>query len=270
MATYDLGDQVALAVAITDAAGDPANATAVAVTITLPDGTTTTPSVTNPTTGSYSAAYSPTLAGRHVVSWVATGTNASAYTDVFNVQDPTEAPVISLAEAKAHLNITSTTADEELRRVIEVVTRTGELYTGRVFGRRSVTERISGGFSTIAVSQVPVISVASIAENGATVAASGYHLSNPAGGVITRLNGNLTRAWERGAYNITVTYVAGYAIQPAYDRQGCLEFLRHLWTTQRGSIAMMPREVDEWNPSQAFSIPRRVQELWDQNLMGDV
>ena len=270
MATYDLGDQVALAVEILDADGDLANAGAVVLTLTLPDGATTTPLVSNPATGKYEAAYTPTMPGRHVVKWVATGVNASAYTDVFNVADPATAPVVSLAEAKAHLNITSTTSDEDLRRMIEVITRVGEQYTGRVFGRRTVVDRLSGGFSQLALSSVPVIEVSEVKENGATISAGGWVLSSGTGGVLTRLNGNLFAPWHPGAYNIEVTYTAGYNNQPAPDRQGCLEFLRHLWTTQRGSIAMMPREADEWNPSQAFSIPRRVQELWDLNVMGEV
>lgn len=270
MATYDLGDQVALAVEILDADGDLANAGAVALTLTLPDGTTTTPLVSNPSTGKYEATYTPTLPGRHGVNWVATGANASAYNDVFNVADPTMARVVSLAEAKDYLNITTTSSDEELRRLIEVISRVGEQYTGRVFGRRTVTDRLSGGFAQLALHSVPVIEVTQVKENGAVVPASGWVLSSGTGGVLTRLNGTLFRAWHPGAYNIEVTYTAGYSNQPAPDRHGCLEFLRHLWTTQRGSIAMMPRDVDEWNPSQAFSIPRRVQELWDLNLMGQV
>ena len=270
MATYDLGDQVALAVEIRDTDEDLANAGAVTLTLTLPDGTTITPLVSNPSTGSYQATYTPTMAGRHTVNWVATGVNASAYTDVFNVADPTVAPVVSLAEAKEYLNITSTTSDEELRRLIEVISRVGEQYTGRVFGRRTVTDRLSGGFAQLALHSVPVIEVTEVKENGASVPASGWVLASGTSGVLTRLNGTLFRAWHPGAYNIEVTYTAGYSNQPAPDRHGCLEFLRHLWTTQRGSIAMMPRDVDEWNPSQAFSIPRRVQELWDLNLMGQV
>ncbi len=78
MTTYDLGDVASLAVAITDSAGAAANAGAVVLTVTLPDGTTVTPTVTNAATGSYTASYTPTLPGRHGVRWVATGANASA------------------------------------------------------------------------------------------------------------------------------------------------------------------------------------------------
>lgn len=267
--TYDLGDQVPLAVTIEDADGNAVNAGAVTLTLTLPDGSTVTPLVTNPSTGNYAATYTPTLPGRHIVNWVATGANAAAFHDVFSVSDAGIA-VVSLAEAKRHLNITSTSSDEELRRMIEVAAVVGEHYTGRVFGRRVVTERMSGGFAQIVLSKVPVISVTSVTENGATMPASSYLLTSGTGGVLTRLSSNIFHQWKPGAYNIEVSYVAGYAQQPAPDRQGCLELLRHMWETQRGSIAMLPRDVDEWNPAQSFSVPRRVQELWDLNLMGNV
>jgi hypothetical protein len=47
---YDIGDSVSLAWDVKDSAGVLANATTVTLTVTLPDGTTATPAVTNPPT----------------------------------------------------------------------------------------------------------------------------------------------------------------------------------------------------------------------------
>ena len=58
---YDLGDVVSLSVNVVDSAGAAANATAVVCTVTLPDGTTATPDVTNSATGTYTIAYTPTV-----------------------------------------------------------------------------------------------------------------------------------------------------------------------------------------------------------------
>lgn len=85
MAIYDIGDVVALAVAVTDSSGAAADAGAVTATIILPDGTTATPTVAHPAVGSYTTLYTPTTAGRYTVKWVATGVNASAFTDSFAV-----------------------------------------------------------------------------------------------------------------------------------------------------------------------------------------
>ena len=266
--TFDLGDQVPLAVEILNADGNPANAGSVTLTITEPDGATSTPLVSNPSAGNYSAVFTPTIPGRYLVDWVATGANAAANRDIFTVADPDEMPVISLDEAKSHLNITTDANDDELRRVIRVASKAGEYHTGRVFGRRTVSERLSGGFSQLALSHAPVLSITQIRENGTIVPASGYVLSSGTGGVVTRLSGYQFMAWHPGAYNLQVTYVAGYERQPEPDRQGALELVRHLWSTQRGTVRMMAD--DEWSPTMAFSLPHRTRELWDLNLLGNV
>ena len=89
---YELGDPVGLSMTVRNSSGNPANATAVALTITLPNATTVTPAVTNAATGVYTAAYTPTMAGRHMARWVATGTNASTFVEEFTVLD--EVPLL--------------------------------------------------------------------------------------------------------------------------------------------------------------------------------
>lgn len=85
MSIYDIGDVVTLTTVIRDLDGDLADAGTVACAVTLPDGTTTTPAVAHDGTGQYSAAVVCTLAGLHVVRWVATGANAGAFTTDFTV-----------------------------------------------------------------------------------------------------------------------------------------------------------------------------------------
>jgi len=122
--TYFLGSQVPIGVTITDANGANANATSVTLTITLPDGSTVTPSVTNSATGLYDSTYVPTQAGRHIVFWVATGTNASSYADEFTVRDSNSLSIVSMDEVKDHLNISQsvTTNDLELYRFLDAAT----------------------------------------------------------------------------------------------------------------------------------------------------
>lgn len=267
MSTYDLGDVVTVGVTVKDSAGVTADATTVVATVTLPDATTATPTVAHTGTGLYSVAYTPTVVGQHQIRWVATGTNASAYTDSFTVRDTTRLPVVSLADAKAYLNISNTTSDEELRRFLDVITSAGELYTGRVFGRRTVVDTLSGRVPTLPLSTCPVLSITSVVEAGVTLTTDDYALSSPAGGVLARTSGVQLRNWAIGINNVVVTYQAGYATQPPTDIAGALAMLDHLWSTQRGTIRGMGGG-DEWNPGASFSIPRRVQELWDLNRMG--
>ena len=121
---FDFGDLVPLTVQITDAAGAPANPGGITLTITLPDGTTVTLTPTQTGTGLFQVDYAPTMAGRHPYRWVATGANASAYSGVFDVRPADPGYIVSLADAKAHLNKTTGNSpdDEELRGFVEYAT----------------------------------------------------------------------------------------------------------------------------------------------------
>ena len=257
-ATYDLGDVVALAVEVKNAAGTLANATAVTLTVTLPDGTAATPAVANPSTGKYTASYSPTVAGRHVVRWVATGTNASAFTDAFTVTDASDYGLVGLDDVKRHLNITASTSDEELRAVLFAATAAAEDYLNRPLRRMNKTRTFYspiGNGRILTLSQPDIASITAITEDGEALTADDYDADLNAG--IVRRVGN---AWE---YPTVVQYVTVGLDSPAI-RQAVLELCRHLWETQRGSLPLMPRGVDgmdTYNPAMSYSLPRRVTEL---------
>lgn len=121
---WDLGDTVPLTIEVTDAAGAPTNAATVTLTITLPDGSVLSPVPSNPAVGRYESDFVPTVAGLHVVRWVTTGP-AAAWADVVDVRPAAEVSLVSLADAKAHLNKSGSTSvdDEELRPVLVAATQ---------------------------------------------------------------------------------------------------------------------------------------------------
>lgn len=232
---YDLGETVRLAASVRDADGDLSNASAVTLTITLPDGTTTSPSVTNPpsATGQYTVDYVPTQAGRHSWRLVATTPN-DAYTDVFDVREAASRAIVSLADAKRHLNIaaTNTAHDDELREHIETTTDVIEDIIGPVV-RRTVTETFSGrGTPALVLSHVPVISITSVTEDGTAVDASGYSLGDD--GVLKRVVGYQQMGWRYGTNNITVVYVPGRVVVRSAIREASLELLRVNFRPQLG------------------------------------
>ena len=269
MAVYDLGDPVALGITVTNAAGAAQNATTVVCTITLPDGSATSPTVTNSGAGLYDVTYSPTAAGRYSVRWVASGTNASAYTDTFEVNDPTALGVVSLQDAKDHLNLTTSTNDEELRRFLWVATDMCEQYAGRVLGRRTFTESYDGGTSRLRLRHPVALSITSVVENGVTLDPANYRLDPITGMFVERIGSNgLTQfgGLFSGTINsVMVTYVAGFGIVPPIAQQAVLEALRHLWQTQRGaaSVSALVSSGDDYTPGMGYSLPRRVMELLD-------
>jgi hypothetical protein len=273
MAVYDLGDVAALGVTITDAAGAPANATTVVATITLPDGSTSTPSVTNTGTGLYDVSYTPSTFGRHTIRWVATGTNASAYADDFTVRNFADLGIIALDEVKAHLNIpsTNTDLDEELRRFIDAATDLCENYVGCVLGRQTFTnEYYDGNTDIIRLRNPRALSITSVYENGTLISSDNYSL-DPTGQRISRITTgsisgpNYFGIWAPGANSIKVSYVSGFINPPPAAKQGVLEVVRHLWQTQRGAANVLTRNQtgDDFYSGSTYSLPRRAMELLD-------
>lgn len=262
---YDLGDVATLSVNVKDSTGAAANAGAMVCTVTAPDGTTSTPSITNTPVGTYTVSYTTTLVGRHSFCWVATGANAGAYTDVFDVDDPAELPIVSLADLKAHLNITTTTDDEELRDTLAAATEAAENYCNRPLRRKTVTETHNGSCGPILLWRAPVVSVTSVVESGTTLTASDYFV-NASAGLLYRGTTSATFEWYEGMQNVVVTYVAGYADPPRVAQQAVKELARHLWESQRGSVALPSiGGIDDGYTSAgtSYTIPYRVRELLD-------
>jgi len=270
---YDLGDVVPLGITITDANGTAANASAVTCTIYLPDGTTSTGTVTNPSTGLYNCDFQPSQTGRHAIKWVATGTNASAYSDDFVVRDFNELGIVGLSEAKEYLNIpaSDTTMDEELRSFIDAASDLAEGYVGQVLGRRTYTNELyDGGTEFIRIRNPKAISITSVTENGATVSSSNYVLDYTGQRLYRIGSGTLYATnsygyWTAGMNNVSITYVAGYVNPPMSAKQGVLVIIKHLWETQRGAMNVMGRVLggDELYSTPTYSLPRRAMELLD-------
>lgn len=262
---YDLGDVATLAITVKNSSGVAENAGAVVATITKPDGTSSTPSVTNSGAGAYSITYTTADVGRHGVRWVATGANAGAYTDVFDVLDPAELPVVSLADLKAHLNITTTTDDEELRFTLAVATEAAERYCNRPLRRKTVVETHDGFEDVLSLWQAPAISVTTVVENGVTLTATDYVL-NASAGLLYRGTSLSDMDWYGGTQGVVVTYVAGYTSPPLVAQQAVKELARHLWDSQRGAVGLPSVGGSEdpigWGMT-SFSIPYRVRELLD-------
>lgn len=229
---HDLGDTVDLVARCRDAAGQPADADTVVLTVTLPDGTTESPAVTNPPAevGTYIHAWPTTQPGRHLYRFEFSGAvPGQAWTDVFNVLPQSPVWIVGTAEAKDHLNIPAadTSADEELRGFIASVTEVVEDIVGAVV-RRTVVETVDGGRSHVRVFTTPLLSVTQILADGVVVDPGEYVARSS--GLITRRTG----VWPAGLRNIEVTYDAGRDVTPANVLDGTKDLLRVNWRPQAG------------------------------------
>lgn len=109
MTTYVLGQPVPLGYAVTDDTGQAASPATAVLTITKPDGTTVTPTITEDpvTVGLFEVDYLPTVVGPHAAVFVTTGPQGAQATS-FLVVDGAKYPV-SLAEVKTYLGTVAAT-----------------------------------------------------------------------------------------------------------------------------------------------------------------
>lgn len=268
----DLGAAVRLTAECRDAAGTLATAATAALTVALPDGTTVSPTVDAPAeTGVYVHDYTTTQAGRHGVRWVWTTPDA-AYTDAFDVREGDPPLILSLADAKAHLNITSTSHDAELRGWIETTTRCVEHFTGPVVRRTVVETHASlprGGARAVALyGGGPVIeltTVASVLTGGTSYDVADLDVDET--GVVRRLDGG------RLVGPLRVTYVAGRPVITANITSAARVILQHLWRTQHPSGSGRPQlGTDDYAVTEpiagiGYAIPNRALHLLEADRL---
>lgn len=246
----DLGDTLRFKADLTDGSGALVNALGVNLTVTLPDGTTASPSVTNPpaVTGKYFADYVTTLAspsGRYVGQWLFTfvGGATTSYVETFDVG----ASLVTVDEAVAHLRATGViTSDDDLEMVqwlTLVATDAVERDLGRAIARRTVVETHNGGGSSILLRKGPVLSITSLTEGGVSVSpVAGYVLETLAdgGGVLHRGSQQVPQPFWYGRQNVTVTYVVGYTDPPRIVRKVALNAVQGMWqASQQASHPML-------------------------------
>lgn len=254
----DLGDLVPLTIDIADATNTPANAGTVTLTITLPDQTTDTPAVSNPSTGRYQCDYLTLQPGRHVARWVAAGINAGAHVETFDVAEAAAGGIISLQAAKDHLNLADTTSyDDELRGFVEAATPVVEDVVGPVVVK-TYSEVHSGG-PLLVMDWCPVVSLTSLAAvltGGTSYQRADVDLDGPTG-IVRRLDG------RDFVGPLRATYRAGRPVVPPNIQQATAEIVRHMWETQRGHSGARPGfgEEELLPTSSGFTIPRRAMEL---------
>lgn len=265
----DLGAVYQVAVDVADAAGTPANPDSATLTIILPDGTTVSPAVPTPTTtGQLRVDYVTAQAGRHVWRLVTSGPTA-AYADVFDVEEAVWEGIVSLAEARAQLNLgpTETVDDDELRGFVAGATLAVEKELGRIVVRRTFTDRfeLSGPTTQVLLRRVPALSLTSVtAVDGATTWNIADLQLNTETGLVTVASGSPVTD------TVDVVYAAGLVVIPWNYRLAGKIIIQHLWETQRGRMGgvQLGGSEEPYVSGRGYAIPRRAQELLGTQLPG--
>lgn len=256
---YFVGSTVSdVALTTRNAAGTPETDAGVVFTVTKSDGTTSTPATTNPSTGVYQALYVTTQAGRHF--WSATTTSHGPQSGVFNVEPLASTAIVSLADVKSHLNIVSTTDDEELRSAILAASEWVESKIGPV-ARRTFSQVVRGRGAPIILDNAPVISVTSVTPAGG-VAFDALTLDvDLDAGLIYPAYGSTWPTYSYGA--TTVVYVAGRPVVPEPVQWAVKEYVAWLWDTQRGPAQASPAQADladQLATGTFATVPRRIEQ----------
>jgi hypothetical protein len=263
----DLGAVYQVAVDVADSSGAPTDPADATLTIILPDGTTVSPGVPAPaTTGQVRVDYVTSQAGRHVWRLVTSGPT-TAFADVFDVQPAMPVGIVSLADARAQLNMGASEIadDDELRGFIAAATGAVERALGRVVVRRTIVERHQiGRASEVLLREVPVLSLTSAATaDGSTTWNTANLRVDGETGLLKVTSGELL------AGDVDFTYQAGEVVIPDDYRLAALIIIEHLWETQRGTMGVqLGGDSEAYTPGRGFAIPRRALELLDPPLPG--
>ncbi|MGC4912727.1 hypothetical protein [Streptomyces albogriseolus] len=270
---FDFGVTARLTAECRDPSGTLTNATTAAVTVTLPDGTTAAPAVTNPPAvdGKYVADYVTEQAGRHTVRWVFTGP-AHAYTDVLDVR-PEESPaILSLRDAKDHLNISlaNSSEDDEVRFWNNATTTAVEYFIGPVVPRTVVEDHAADEALALALRRPPVLELTAVApllDGGTSYDVDRLNVDRQVG-IVTRKDGGVLRGPLR------VTYRAGRLVVAENISGAARIILQHLWATQRPTRSGgLPGARDDFLvtepiPGLGYAIPNRAVQLLNPDDQG--
>jgi hypothetical protein len=212
------------------------NATTATLTVTKPDGTTTTPTVPAPaTTGKYFVDVATVVGGPtgpYRGAWLFTLASGAtvAYQETFDVSTS----LVTLDEVTAHLRssgiLTRAEDIDQLEWLAAVATDAIERDLRRVLVRRTVTEIHNGGRYALPIRTTPVISVTSVVESGVTRTAFVF---DPLTGLLYKGSFNSVICWLAGVQNVTVTLAAGYNDPPRIARKVALNAIERMWQTSQ-------------------------------------
>lgn len=261
MSTYELGQTLVFTVQVVDDTGAGAdlgggNPTC---TVTRPDGTSTTATVTKPgAAGLYwGSLASSNQAGRWRGVFTGTGANSGKlpYTDVIDVWPADPRLIIGLADARAELNHVSNVNDDELRLYIAAATPVIEEIVGAVLVATK-TETFDGGKAAVLLSE-RASAITSVTVDGT---AWTNYVANLDSGIVYGGTSTAPIYFTQGRQNVVVTYTTGSSSIDPNIVLAARVVVAHLY--QNGQQARRGKNQPDTTvlPS-GFAVPTRAIEL---------
>jgi uncharacterized phiE125 gp8 family phage protein len=180
--------------------------------------------------------------------------------------------IVSMRDVKQHLNKISRADDDELARYLMAATELVEVKSGKTLVPRRERWRVDGTMDSTAMTLVlpfrPIMQVVSV-----TSVPTGQEwgpLDWDAEAGLVYQAGMLT-PFAFGPWDVEA--LAGVSVVEERFTHACLEQVRHLWETQRGSqppALLQGEEVFTATSGWSFSVPRRVLELIEQDMVPSI
>jgi len=133
-----------------------------------------------------------------------------------------------LANVKDYLDLTETTKDTLLARLITAASTWIKSWTNRDFTSGSYTQKLDGNDSDgIILDQFPITAVSALSIDGTAVDLSTVTWDGP---LLMLTDGN---TFNLGKQNVVVSYTAGFAAIPADIEQACIEIVAWRYTERQ-------------------------------------
>lgn len=277
-----VGAPIRLTASFTDATGTLVDPTAVTLWLNLPDGTSTSLTAVKDSTGKYHYDYTPAQVGVFDFWFAGTGANAAVQpVDIFTVQPLSSTALISLADAREHLNKAPTSKDptssddSEIRGFIASATDVVNAVCGYsrptpfielTTAKWNALTTPGNVYASIMVRRLPLLTLTSITPRfyGTAFSLTGVQLDNTAGIIYLPMN-TLSVAWGGP---VDVAYVAGRATVPTVLQEACRIIVQGFWETQRGPSTgrqLMGGDDMVTAPGSGQLIPGRALEMMERS-----
>lgn len=145
----------------------------------------------------------------------------------------------TLADLKAHANITTSTHDTELQQMLDAAVALVARHVGPLDSETVTDEALSGGSSQLVLSRYPVLAITSAFYSDGTAITADDLEVDTASGVVSWGYGTAGR-FSAGTRNVRVTYTVGRTSLPAPIWLAILITAADLWSTQMGGGSAVP------------------------------
>jgi hypothetical protein len=250
--------------------------TTITLTVTAPDGTISTPTVSTGATSS--AAVPASQVGSYLLVWSASGAVTDVYQDQFSVIAPA-LDLVSLNDVRDQLNITPTdrSMDAKLIRFIKAATSVIENITGPILPA-SRTDVFDGETTYVSLPFRWVKSIQLVTETrgitnytlteqplGHSTDAYAYTWDKTVNKIVRRAYGGAVAIFPPGTNVVSVTYTLGMTTIPDDIQMAAAELIRHWWQFGqqpfRGAFSAQPVDDGGLATVVGYAVPNRVLEL---------